>query len=237
MTRLELATRVAESVRAALPDRAGAILAAFEARLEAGPWSALLAPKRPPDPLMPRDSMIRELKRALEHDGREDADAALLAVERWLLDAVAALLEEQLGNDTAHESAASLIAWAGDALEAGADSPSLRILAGLSKVDREEAWGTMRRAARELGFPVPTDERCERRRGRRIAADFFCGRMTLSEAAQRMRQLQRWGAGLYTVWDRLADDVELAESGHASPQQVAADVREQLAQLFSDESP
>lgn len=46
----------------------------------------------------------------------------------------------------------------------------------------------MRRAARELGFPVPTDERCD-------------------------------------------------ESGHASPQQVAADFREQLAQLFGDETP
>lgn len=237
MTRQEIATRVAEAVRAALPDRAVAILAALEVRLEAGPWSALLAPKRPPEALMPRDAMILEVKRALDHDGREDADATLRALERWLLDAVAALLEEQLGDDAAQESAASLSAWAGDALEAGADSPSLRMLAGLSRSEREEAWGTMRRAARELGFPVPTDERCERRRGRRIAADFFCGRRTLSETAQRMRSLQRWGAGLYTVWDRLADDVELAESGYTSRERVDADLREQLAQLLGDETP
>ena len=232
-TRLEIATIVADAVRAAMPDRAAAVLSALEARLDAGRWSPVLAPHRPPDELMPRDGMLLEVTRAVAHARGEDADPVVRELERWLAESVRTLLDEQLSSDNDAERAEDRFAeWAADALEAGLDTPALRMLAGFGRNhlawERDEIWSLMRRARRELGFPDAVDERCDRARARRIAVDYLCRRMSLREAVGRLTRLFPLDYGTWLqIEDAIGDEYQ-----RGNPEFVETELNEQLALLL-----
>lgn len=82
----------------------------------------------------------------------------------------------------------ALAAAAGDALAAGHDSPSLRVLAGEVRPPLSDAEPLFARSLRELSFVVPGEHEAALCVARHYAAEIVAGRLTPYEGASRI-----WG--------------------------------------------
>ncbi|HVO29195.1 MAG TPA: hypothetical protein VMV18_00570 [bacterium] len=237
------------AVRGAHPDRAGAILAALEARLHAGPWSLELAKAFPATERgagFSRDAMMREVSRALVHEDAASADARLLALERFLGVACFGLLAEILGaidagalgeEGTAASAdapylhpAAALAAWAADALEAGFDSTSLRRLAGEARGHSEDAHATLRRALAERGRAAPDEDETLRAWGRRLCARMLSGRITLAAGGARIARVVGWTReGPLAAFRTIGYDLDVRGDDAA----ILAEIRDEATRILA----
>lgn len=90
----------------------------------------------------------------------------------------------------------ALVAAAVDALTAGCDSPSQRLLAGLDPSDAAEVDAAAGRSLDELGLTLPSPEAAAMRLAQRIAQDVVDGRTPPYDGAQaiwRITQLTEAG--------------------------------------------
>lgn len=150
ISRWELWAAIRRAAEAAFPDRAGALLAGLESRLEPGPWTVEVPAVAPPQS---RDRILADVARALRAADGASAEENLLALERWLTDASVTQLHVARGlRELGLAWDESFVEWAARALEAGLDSPSLRILAGLEIRDHDEVEDRVRHTMRELSI-------------------------------------------------------------------------------------
>ena len=210
MTRFELWDAVAAAVRASFPDRAAEILRAIERRIEPGPWSVAVGPS---SGIASRDRAMTDVARALRAADGETADESLRALEQWMRDAALAGGRARLGlRSIVSDWGACTVDWAADALEAGLDTPSLRILAGTSTRLHREVEDALLLAMRELA--VDRDPRRELRDAALwLARECVQQRLDPHVAARRLYDLahsDEGEAGL-EVWQ----EYDFSNTGHA----------------------
>jgi hypothetical protein len=101
------------------------------------------------------------------------------------------------------------------ALEAGLDSPTLCILAGLSGwVSPSELETLLGRALREFSLPMPDRPVLVRAMARSLARAFLAGGLAPGEFAERLYALSRSDDhGEHHPWCQLHDDWTLARDG------------------------
>ncbi len=108
-----------------------------------------------------------------------------------------------------HRAWSDAVEWAVRELEAGRDSESLRILAGLTT---PEGWSEvddwLPRAFRELGYEWPDRETCLRAYARDVAARMVDRDMTADAGCAELYQVHRaLDLAHASVWDYLADNL------------------------------
>lgn len=84
-----------------------------------------------------------------------------------------------------------VVLWATDALGNGSDSPSLRILAGLSDGDSDEAGDLFIAALKEMDIRLPDSSALRDHLVRCVAEDVVGGRMTPRVGCERIGELFR----------------------------------------------
>lgn len=197
LTKTELLLATADALRASFPERAEGLLGALERRLSGGPWTLALERRHTMPLEIGRDALLAEVARALRRDAML-GETRVARIERWLADSSRLACVSLLGGiDLGSEYPARVSLWAMDALEAGHDSGSLRILAGLSDTDashEHRGWQYyVRRAFDELSWPWPqgNDPLAENLRQR--ARDIALGELTATAAAEALGDLGVWG--------------------------------------------
>jgi hypothetical protein len=135
-----------------------------------------------------------------------------------------ALLSLLIDREFCSGSWQAVISWAADALVEGIDSPSLRILAGLSTADSDDvrqAAMYLERALGELGMRYPSTEELEREYARRIAHEIVSHKRSPYDGAYRLNDLSLSGrlhADDENEWGRLLDALaHESEFGELSP--------------------
>lgn len=185
-TRWELWAATEAAVRASFPDRADEMLAALESRLDPGPWSAAVGGAR--NASWTRDRILADVGRALRHADSEGvlAEARLRALERWMVDSALAALRALLGlRGIVPHWTESMIDWAAAALEAGVDTGSLRILAGIRVSATYEVDEYLRRTLHELRLER-SDELELRAAALHLAREAVQGRIDAVTASRRL---------------------------------------------------
>lgn len=101
-----------------------------------------------------------------------------------------------------HHDSRLFIQWAGKQLVEGQDSPSLRILAGLSGHDSQETQFYLKRTIRELSIAWPEERSCLLHYCAETAREMVAGTMTPADGYNRIyrvvlaldypRELRRW---------------------------------------------
>ena len=201
MTRFELWEAIRTAVEASFPDRAPELLAGLERRLEPGPWSVAVAPVESGHS---RDRIVADISRGLHANAIDAAEAEgrVRELEQWLRDSCVADLQAQLAMaDRGVAWNEHFIEWAGRALEAGFDSPSLRMLAGIEKRIQDEAGDLVSRAMRELDLqPAPPAASLELAK-RWVCREFVQGRLDETTLLRRAYDLSpREMTGETDVW-------------------------------------
>lgn len=201
-TRWELWEATVAAIHASFPDRALELIAELESRLEPGPWSADVAG---PAPGASRDRMFADIGRALRAADPEggQAEAQLRELERWLVDSAVEGIRARLGlNGILPDWSQAIVDWAGLALEAGLDTGSLRILAGIRADATYEVDDYLRRTLREL--KVERSGEIElRAAARHIAREAVQGRMNAETASRRLYDVAISlppGNGDFEIW-------------------------------------
>lgn len=185
--RWDLWETTAAAVRASFPDRGEDLLAELESRLEPGPWS--VRPRAKTAAAWSRDRVLADVGRALRGADDALADSTLRELERWLVDSALVALQACLGaRGIDPDWYETTIAWAVSALEAGLDTGSLRILAGLRAHETDEIDDFLRRTLRELALER-SDEAELRAAACRFARDAVQGRIDPATAERRLRDV------------------------------------------------
>ena len=143
----------------------------------------------------------------MRHDGRVPSLPKPAA--KLMQDALAALV---VGKQPTED----LPALAADALAEGADSPSLRVLAGAPKGEVRDSRDLFMFAVAELGFRVPTEPEAWRYLARNWAQDILSGRIS---AYERARRIWTEAANALGKPDDLVDFVGLASEWEDCPEQ------------------
>jgi hypothetical protein len=112
-----------------------------------------------------------------------------------------------------------------EALEDGLDSPSLRILAGLTRSEIDEAWSLFDRTLTELNLEVPSLLSAVLCLSRSVAREIVSGRISPREGSSRISRLvdalprgehsHVLDTFLYadSEWDDRPEDAEVFEKG------------------------
>jgi hypothetical protein len=137
-------------------------------------------------------------------------------------------------------SAADVVQWAGDALAEGRDSPSLRVLAGLSpplsgyEVDRH-----LRDATGELGVSVPDRETLLALFARLVARGIVDGSVSPESGVKDIYEAFRLGDSFVElgVWTGLDDALVMARDGVFGSIQDAEDAIVQEAKRLLSTTP
>lgn len=125
------------------------------------------------------------------------------------------------------------------ALEAGLDSPTLRILAGLSEwTSPSELESMIERVLRELGLPMPNRSVLLRAMARPLAIEFLAGRITAGAFANHLYSLSRRDThDGHHPWCQLQDEWELARDGTWSTVEKAVNhLREEAERILCSHS-
>ena len=110
-------------------------------------------------------------------------------------------------------AASEAVDWAMSALEAGADSPNLRILAGMPEpLNDFEVDDCLQRTARDLGYATADPDMHVHAYVRDIAADIVTGRLRPKDGCVELKRVARAFQGPdLVVWVGLAEDFYLAD--------------------------
>ena len=216
----------AAAIRESFPDRAGHLLAELECRLEPGPWSAGMAPAAGGTALSSRDRVLADVGRALrasDPDGAR-AEARLRDLERWLVESAVTDIQARLAlRHVAPDWEQPVVDWAGRALEAGLDTTSLRILAGVRAQATDDVDDYLRRTLRELG--VERSEEAELRASvLHVARELVQGRLdegTASSWFYVLAMSMAPGDGALELWRR----ERVTDSPYADENDVLASAR------------
>lgn len=208
--RRSLFSAIAAALRAAFPDRAVSLLVDLERRLEPGPWNldALDAKERATAgrealtrPPLSRDQLLAEAERALRAADPDGADRGLRDLEQWTRRSVLVAFLAISGRfHLGRVEQSEYVEWAGDALEAGYDSPALRILAGLHGEEEMNDWAFLPRlntVVLELGLHVRDDDAVVQY-AREVSRDVVLGVLDPEEAVRRLGEPYGW-SGRTTV--------------------------------------
>lgn len=199
----ELWRTVRGAAEASFPDRAPALLAGLERRLEPGPWTVEVPALAPP---WTRDRLIADIARAVHANDAVSAEAQLGALERWLHDAAVVELNVVVGlRELGLAWDESFVDWAARALEAGLDTPTLRILAGLEIRDHAEVEDRVRRTMRELAVAPLSQGQRAMPIAMHFARETLQGRMDESTLARRLREV-------FATFDPMSDQATLWRS-------------------------
>lgn len=206
--RWEIWETTAVAIRESFPDRAGHLLAELECRLEPGPWSAGIAPATGGGAgVSSRDRVLADVGRALRASdpGGARAEGRLRDLERWLVESAITGIQARLAlRHVAPDWEQSVVDWAGRALEAGLDTTSLRILAGVRAQATDDVDDYLRRTLRELG--VARSEETELRAAvLHVARELVQGRLDEGTASSWFFVLARSmapGDGALELWRR-----------------------------------
>lgn len=122
------------------------------------------------------------------------------------------------------------------AMEAGLDSPTLCILAGLSGwTSPSELESLLGRVLRELGLPMPDRTGLVRAMARPLAREFLAGRVSPDEFTDRLYALSRQDPQEgHHPWCQLQDDWMLAREGAlGSLTEMTERLREEAVRLVN----
>lgn len=137
-------------------------------------------------------------------------------------------------------SAADVVQWAGDALAGGHDSPSLRVLAGLSPpLNVHEVDRHLRDATGELGVSVPDREALLALFARLVARGIVDGTVPPESGVKDIYEVFRLGGSFADlgIWTGLDDALVMARDGVFGSVQDAENAIVQEAKRLLGDSP
>lgn len=250
--RATLFSTVAAAMRAAFPDRAASLLVDLERRLEPGPWNldahavseteragaGRAALERPP---LSRDQLLAEVGRALRaaEPGSDFADRSLRDLEEWTRRSVVISYLAITGRFLfGRADRTEYVAWAAEALEAGYDGESVRIMAGLGGEELGDWYFAPRLAAMEAALGLHgSDEDALIQYAREISRDVVLGLITPHEALRRIGEPYAWGTtdmapagirGWATLYRDMDEYIGFDEALAGTPERVLALARATL---------
>jgi hypothetical protein len=144
------------------------------------------------------------------------------------------LADREMGRSAGEE----VVAWAEGALAAGLDSPSLRILAGLTIPQNEfEVDRYLNAVATEVGLALPKGTDLLSVRALHIAEDILSGTVTARFGAQRLYEIARATGSVsdLSVWSGLDDALAMADNGtFGTVERVEAEIIAQAQRLMNE---